>query len=101
MNPPPPVVIRYYDLTAAEASLARLLEALRGFVADLSLAEGLAGVEILRDEAQKRRFIIIERWHSEAARLAAGNALKPRLKEIMECLDGQPHAAGLTSLYQG
>jgi quinol monooxygenase YgiN len=92
-------VARHYVMHAKDADGAALDSALRAIADAVRPRPGCEGVEMLRDLANERRFIFIERWTDVDAHKAAGALLdKSVIKAMMAALDGPPEGAYLDYL---
>jgi heme oxygenase (mycobilin-producing) len=92
-------VARHYVMLAKEGSEAALDSALRAVADAVRPLPGCEGVEMLRDLANGRRFVFIERWADvEAHKAASGLLDKSVIAPMMAALDGPPEGSYLDYL---
>ena len=92
-------IARHYVMHAKDAMGPALESALHAVADAVRPLPGCEGVEMLRDLANERRFIFIERWADVDAHKAAGSMLdKSLFAPMMAALDGPPESAYLDYL---
>lgn len=96
------MIIKHYQLRAAEGSAAALRVALDDLGRKLAVIGGIAGVELYQDAEDANRFIFIERWQTDAS-YAQGSKLidKAALKSVFAHLGAPPELAKLAAVSAG
>lgn len=96
------MIIKHYQLRAAEGSAAALRAALDDLGLKLAAIGGVSGVELYQDADDADRFIFIERWQSDAS-YAQGSKLidKAAFKSVFAHLGAPPELAKLAAVSAG
>jgi len=91
--------VKHYQLRATETSGLALCDALRHLAQTVVAVEGALSVDVYQDVDERKRFILVERWLSEASYVNASQQIdKSVFKAVLAQLDAPPEQATLARL---
>jgi quinol monooxygenase YgiN len=83
-------VTRLYTMVAKDGEAGALASALDTLAANTRPLAGCEGVEVLNDDAEANRLVLIERWDSKASHEAGAATRAPSVVEDIVALLAQP-----------
>lgn len=96
------MIVKHYKLRANETSGPAPREALNDLARILAPLDGVLNVDLGQDVDEPERFILIERWHSEASYTQGSQLIdESAFKAVFAQLDAHPELATLASVCAG